>query len=1000
MLTRLLLLVAVCVSLRAQTVTGYQVEWLFDRGATVQWSVASNPGSSTMHLEAGTTAGGIEQRTPDRTDSLNGLHWTTLHRAPAGANYYYELTYGSAVLTCTGACTNCDSGDASFFADTNLAGVNGGTGSGFHCGANGEPPYITHPAAGSSDPIEPDLDIEHPNELWDGVGETLTVIDGVACADMWTTYDAERSNGSASEALIIRVDIDPDPVCETAKQTLGVNNWKAVVFQPDTPFLITPGARAIWEHAAHGEHMLTIEELNPERNESFSTSQLIRGADNVIFDQVQFRRPVGAIEPLQCAVTEVNGGARTVTVDGPCLSGLTGNHVVTLYLPGLTEYPAMGLVSTFSSNVITFQNLGGSMTKDDDFTGTYAGSGGLVTWGSHVPIASVTAANPITITTTMDHGLPDPAAATVHQDHLFVGQINGCDAANGTHVYTRVDADTISIPVDGTSGCSPAASPLGFLRLGSSPRRPLYSAAGLNSSYLSHVLVKDGWYGQHHSGALLSFGLNGSTTASNVGVFDSSFIGGASAILLNPATGLPTSWYSPTVGLDYFRFDGCQKCQFVNIAASGGLKTAHFNAQPSGGRVEDILIRSVEIFAAKRHFSGETNFSPESLGLYEDDPRAVVELKGGSERVWIDGLWAKGAAVGDDYGSTGFAMFFAITANAEQEADSRYVRDLRITNSLIEDFGAMFDSAFQTAGPTYHHGVNARISLTNNMHISGALDIRIQPRNEASDTIVGDNGGYQGSFRIGGLHFNYSNNTHRWAEGLNADIVWVYGGDAIPGCTVESNIFIDHCRSQPISSIGGTPLSPIDGTTLQTRFNSVCPDGSFQNNLILPGVVTPSDIAGERASSADADNCDDEWASRWPTSGSFSGVTPGPSGSTFDARLEALWPSESLAPHATYAAHGVQSIDTLRRSIGKVVSTAEPLVTSSSIHFEWDANTTEGCIIRYSLDDFTATQDSQTAASGSFAQSLTLTGLTSGETYSAFIECRGGESLFYQITLP
>lgn len=983
----LALLLLSCALPALPQVVDLHVEELADRAVTIEFT-RTGTGNVTVTLDAGPAAGTLSNNViPSSNSSVSGPHWRTLHRAPANANYYYRISLAGTPLLCTGSCTNCTTSDNTIFAETNTAGINDGSGSGFHCGGDGQPPYIFHPALSETTaPNPPNKSVEHPNELWDGVGESITEVES-SCENLASTYSTHRLSGNSSSALVIKI---PPGLCEHNIWSPAANNWKVVVVTTNTALRITPKARAIWEHMAIGNQMAIIQEKQPWRNESAGVSSFITAPSNFILDQVVLRSRSVPYQPIQCEVSEVDNELRRITITpANCMLGLTLHHQVVLSLPGLTAYPGFAYVGSYDSTtgIIVISNQSG-ISKDDVFAGSYT-SGGLVTWGSNLPLSSVEAGDPTLIHFSFPHGLPNPATATVQQDHVYLGRIDdpGSAGINGTHVYEVVDADTIRLPNLDTDGATLTPTALAFVRYNSGPRNRLFTGNGQTSVYLSHVLAGTPYFGQFHSHNPLAF-----SNGNGAGFFDGSVLGGGDGWQINPATGLANTWYSSTLGFDAFRLDGCRMCQFSNISITGGMKTAHFNAQNGARLPQDIIIKGVEAYVTRRHFMG-SDF-PTSLGLHVDDPRQCIEMKGGVERMLVDGLWCNGAAIGAPFHTTGYAVFLANTVQSVQASEPRFVRDFKMVNWRIEGFGSPFGIGTQIGGPTQHHAFNNRVEVANGTHVSDLMSIRIQPQSYTNTAIVPNVAGYQFTATMGTLNLNVHHNSFRWVEGAGGIRILLYAGDAWPNCSFSNNIFQDFGNT-PIATVAANFMSPVDGTNFYTRFQSVCPGGTFNGNMVLPAVNDPSQIPAKRASTADADNMDDEWNSRW---GDFPSLVPGPAGSSYNARLEGLWPGGSYIPHSDYSSYG-PDMTAIRRAVGKVLA-SEPLQTSAtSMLFSWTAPNTQGGTVRISSNCFDSSQTTLTDVGGDYSQSVEFSGLTPGGHYCAFLEHPDGESLYWEFTL-
>lgn len=983
---RLLAALLVCAaSAGAQTFSGLLVRQIDDNAVELEFSVASNPGSSTITVAAGQSAGSLTDGISSATSSANGLHWRTFYRAQGGETWYYKITFNAIDLTCPVVCDPCSSSDDTLFGDEN--GANADPNSGLACGGIGEPPHVTHPNSSTAllyDPGSPVHAVSDAYGLCDGVGETITNVAVADCeADLKTAYDTNRNLGSAGECLSLNVAIPGDGVCTITNWAPSSNNWKAVRIIPsvDSSLYITPHARA---SLAHLPNLLVLEQDPAEllTGESLTPAPFITSASNMIWQQVWIRSHQEPYAPTTYTVTAANAATPSVTLsDGNC-HGLGFGDYLMLNLPGFTSYPGEAYVSSCASGVITLATTVGS------FAGTLS-SNGTVTLGSNIPIASVAATNPVEITTTVPHGLPD-SAQTISQKFLYVGEVNGCDVALGVHNYTIVDANTFSLDgVDGT-GCSFAGSPLGFARYTSGPRWEPFTASGKSNVWLLQSIVGAEWYGQFHAGAGMSF-----IESNQIGFEDGMALGGGQAFLINPATGLAQGWYAGTRTFDAFRIDGVRDAQFTNIGIVSSIGTAHFNAQNFARLPQDITIRAVEAVSPKRG-EGGSNFDPYALGLWNNDPRQCSEWKGGVERLSMTGTYCHGAAVGTPFASTAYAHFFSNTVQSDGDPISRYVRDVDMQWNMTKDFGSPFAIGAQATGPRKNQGLNERFRYRHNWHFGDYLHTRINPQAFGVTGEATNNAGYQFSVRMGVSGLTLSDNSIWYVNGAQACNVLVYGGDAFPEALVNRNLLQYHggCTS-PIQSVGGT-FTPIDTTNVQTRFESVSRGGSFADNLILRGVENPSTIPACEGDSSDACNKTlAEWSGQWPITGSFNGVTPGPDASTYAARLALIFPGGQMTPAAAYSGYGMADYDTMRRTRGKIANGAITQTSPTALTFSWDAPTTTGCTVRLSAanDDFSSPASNQTASSGSYSQSVSFSGLTAGATYYAYLECPYGETL-------
>lgn len=976
-----------CAAAGAQTFSGLLVRQLDDNGVQLEFSIASNPGTSTIAMAAGQSAGALTQGIASTNSTANGLHWRTFNRAQGGETWYYQITVNAIDLVCPVTCDPCSSSDDALFGDEN--GANGDPNSGLSCGDVGEPPHLTHPDSSESalyDPNPPVHVVADAYALCDGVGETITHVDVADCeTGLKTAYDANRSLGSAAECLSLDVTLPSDGRCSITNWAPAANNWKAVRIIPDVDvsLLITPHARA---SLAHLPNVLVVEQdiASLAVGESLTPAPFITSASNMIWQQTWIRSKPEPYAPATYVVTAANAATPSITLsDGGC-HGLGFGDYLWLNLPGFTSYPGMAYVSSCSAGVITLASVVGS------FAGTLS-SDGTATAGSNIPISSVAATNPVEITTTVPHGLPDPAQ-TINQKYIYVGEVSGCDIALGVHNYSIVDADTFSLDgVDGTA-CSFASSPLAFARYSSGPRWSPIIADGKSNVWLLQSIVGTPWYGQFHAGAGVSF-----IESNNVGYEDGLVIGGGQAFLLSPSTGLPQRWHAGTRLFDAFRLDGCRDCQILNTGIVSSIGTAHFNAQNFARLPEDITIRAVEAVSPKRAQTG-ANFEPYSLGLYNYDPRQCSEWKGGVERLLMTGTYCYGAAAGAEFSTTGYAHFFSNTVQADGAASSRYVRDVDMQWNMTKDFGSPFGMTAQQSDARKNQGLNERFRYENNWHFGDYLHIRIDPQTAGVDGEAADNGGAQFSPRWGVSGLTLRDNTVWYVNGKQACNVLVYGTDAFPEARINRNIFHFHggCAAAAIQSVGVGTMTPVTTTNVQTRFESVSPGGSFAANMIVRGVENPSTIPTCENDASDACNkTAAEWAAYWPTTGSFAGVTPGPDASTYAARLELLFPGGQMTPAAAYAGYGMTDYDTMRRTRGKIADAVVTQTSPTALQFSWDAPTTTGCTVRLSAanDNFTLPATIATAASGAYAQSVSFAGLTAEATYYAYLECPYGETL-------
>lgn len=977
-------LVFSAIPLSATAFTQFRVDDLSYGAVALSWNVADSTFSQTVSIDGGTSTV-MTHTIADASSASNGAMFRTLYAALGNDTWYYLITFGSNTFTCENDCGGdfCDSTDSSLFADDN--GVNANANSGLKCGGAAEPPYIVHPASATINPADPVHASTDPYSFFDGVGETLTEVE-TNCADLKSDYSAQVAAGGAGEVLLLSVTDYAQP-CRISSWAPASHNWDYIVIQPklDESLYLTPFARA---SVVHSTAMLILEHQNPTQRESLGSAIFITPNERTIFRQTWIRDPLEIMEPTTYTVIDATASTRHITIAEACPSPAIFQGMM-LNLPGFTAYPGYATINSCSGGVIQFTSGSGT------FTGSLT-SNGTATIGSHIPIASCTATDPIQCTTTVNHGLPDPSTADVRQDFVYVGQVNGVNA-NGTRKFTIVDSDTFELTGSLGSTGTFTTSPLAFVRYGSMSRRSLIHSSGNDDVWVLQSIIGSPWYGQFQ--AAHSVGMSGDRN----GFRDGFIHGGGQGFPLDPDDGLPERWYTPTIGLDTFRIDGCRDCQFRNVGVSGGLMTAHFNAQNFARQPTDITIEAVEIATLKRNFTG-SNFEPYSLGLYSTDPRQCIEMKGGIERMKVVGLTCDGSATALDFNSTQYAYFFSNTVLADQDTETRHVRDIDIQWSITRGYGTPLGIGTQVGGLVKNHGINGDVSFTNNWHFGDSLHAGIVPQNPITPGLAASNAGYQMSIRSGVYGFDYRNNTNWYNNGANGEYIVVYGGDRIPRCVIEDNIFIYYGGNPVVNSIGGTPFSPLDATSFQTRFDSFCPGGSFQNNLVLRGTENPADIPTQEVLDTDAANkTQTEWDAAWATTGSFAGVTAGPDLDTFAARHQAVFPGGSMVTQSsdTYANYGVSSYDTLRRMRGKVTADNNAVIQTDTdtLQFSWDSCSTDGGTVRVSSNSFTTNAISSTSASGFYPQTVTLSGLSEGATYEAFVENPGCETLYWRGTL-
>lgn len=923
--------------------------------------------STSVTFETGSTTslgGGI--------DSFNIATNYTLHPFDCpvetpGSIQYYKISVGTADTTCPVTCTDCGSADDALFADN----------SGIDC-TLGEPFRVDHPPdASPRTPTAPSHADINPYD--DGSGGTVTV---TTPASLQADQTATADDGGVQ---VLDVDLSGGNTLTLSSvwnMTALSGGSTRQVIEPLRTFVLTPYVRVNFNLRPL---MLVIRHGDPrlmERQIS-SGSGIVSVADNVTFLDTIFEADPVPQDPYQFTLTGVSSGTGTSSItftkaETACPTGVS-DWEGWVNLPGMT-YATLVSVNACTSTTINV-NTSGTV-----FTGSLS-SNGTLTIGV-LPIANVTTGSPIQVDFSAPHGLPCDGTPS-GLDQIFINRVNGQTAANGTFNFTCVDADSVTL--DGTvSAAAFTSSPYAFARFYSNVRRFVIEAANTSGVHFGRTVVGnlgDGSWGAG-DGIVLA-------NSSDGFVFRDGAVFSTTMNCVIHSDGTQRCGPQTTRAADYFRFDGASDFYVGNNLLSGCAGIC-FDAQQFANPVSDVTITQNHIIATDRPFTDYAGngywTSPNNLW---GTMRHLIEIKNGCYRCAITHNLFDGMGEADQ--NAPYAILITDTTGSPltDEPPRRGV-DIDISHNYFRNIATPFGLIQQNLSnpiAAHNRSFSNRIRFSDNFIQSKFYELRISP-NGSGAAATSSPGGYQFTPRRPTQDLLVTNNA--WFgpnSGSNGGILIGLGGGRAAGCVVENNIFTWHqAASGAIAVIGsGAGFTPYTTTTNQTRFDTWCPGGSFQNNLIISGVEDPT----QAASSAKQDSTNDsdtktqtECQSAFGSSTTFTGRLCA-AGASYSARHAEVFGGDQVQ-EASYTSYG-PDMSALRVNVFREItedSFSFSQTSSTAATVSWTAWTTSGCTVWLTNDDW-ATATSQTDASSSTSQSVSFTGLTAGGTYKGFVGCPG-----------
>jgi hypothetical protein len=368
-------------------------------------------------------------------------------------------TLWSPLLTCSGACTNCDSGDDSFFGD------DGSGGSGCDCGGAGEYPKI-HTDVEDTDP-DPDPPVSTgritPPQVTAGGGHTFTVASN--CSDFASqkaAAEADAADGDVAE-LVLPAGV----ACTTTGfnlTSIGSGGWVVVRSSAD-PKLLPPQGTQIDKTYLPFLGIISYHQMGAwgYQDELITTSDSARG---YYFENINLSPPTldsPLLTPLTMTITAIDTSTDTITVDAipaglntgqsgdMVVVDLTGSGVRGGYGPFHACNVSAGAKTMQLKSGISHKGFCGSQGNLADLVGSNcSGSCGTVRRWAALPIeghgTSGSGNHTITIS---NHGIPNFPTMTV----------TGAPASNqltvsGTLSEYQMGSQNVAVRVAGTSGAN------------------------------------------------------------------------------------------------------------------------------------------------------------------------------------------------------------------------------------------------------------------------------------------------------------------------------------------------------------------------------------------------------------------------------------------------------------------------------------------------------------------------------------------------------------------
>ncbi len=947
-----------------------------------EMDVASLGGSTATDIEEGITTSLGNDLSTSNISSDDTYYWIVCHGTPS-TTHYYRLTVGTSDTDCPVACTDCTSSDDSLFAaDSN----------GINCGGIGEPINITHPAGSTYVPTAPTHADTNPYDDCDSDGSPTST----TCANL--SSDLSTLAGTAGTHM---VELPPGTCSLTSTLTLPtLTTATRICIRPELSDEDTRPIDRVGNHPGYEAVQVRFRYTEPyERNGLFTITNPVLDIPSgyTLIDTIVEDTPI-VQNPIQATVTAVTPGtpgssATTLTLSASCPAEFAQGRLVWLDMPGMTTYPAAGYINSCSGTTLSVNGgCGSACTNTTAFSGSLSGNGTATLGAIPISGAADNGSGAIRLTTAAAHGLPTGNYSDL--DTVYVHNVEGTTEANDRWLFSVIDSTHIDL-TGSTFANTYSASDYDFIWFFSYPDLSgVVDIADSADSRIARMTIG------HPSPTPLGYtAMLGAVEASGSGIWDSIIHASPPKVPISKTddiTDLYRFYYTRSSA--YIRADGIQDFQAVNnqFLGGGGIGLSFQNSRPLN---RHLTIARNHFISTERQFpdTGGINF-PSSLNYWEDN-RHFIELKSGCRRCLIEENYFDTLGVSQSgYLNWAVGLLNSITTTG---ADGVYRQeDVEVGSNIFRNVGTAVGVGTQESNPTdLNNSFHSRVWIHDNFVEGASYELLQQPGTVTATTATASNSGEALDARFATQSLAFTNNTIYRSTGKWAGSVLIYQGDKLPGCVMDNNIYTYHRNASADEGFVrfGPSFSDYDETSNLTEFDKVCPDGSFDDNVIIAGVEDPEDVASLKASSADADTVTaSEMSTDWPTSGSFATLDLGPSDSTYATRVASVFGSDR-EPEAAYSGHGVSDLDALETAVFGIAKDSVTVdLSGSTLTFTWTAPSTIGCTVRLSSDGW-STAESDTDTSGTVSQSASFT-VGSGD-YEAFIECAGWKPVFWAKTL-
>lgn len=393
----LLLLAAAPLWGQAPTITNLQAT-LGDGGSVVlRWVTSITSGDAARcYFDSDSNLSDATERTPQVNSAAanSGRRQCTIYTGPDSGALYVgpqssdaAKTSWSALDFCTGACTNCGSGDNPVFAD----------GSGMDCPGASQSPSVTVTVANSSP--EPDAPASTALVTPPAVtGATYAVSSG--CADISTKHDSAETDAEAG-GDVVDMTLPAGEECPVSSfQLRNLSSGKIIVrSSADSKLLPPPGAQTSRVYKATGAMAKLTYSSMAALGDPLIT--VATGANGYYFENVEIGYPdlnSSILTPCTMTITGINTSTDTITVDdASCLAATASGQMVVVNLAGTGVTGGYGPLQVGTVTANAFKLYYGC--KDKGFCGTSQGtlvdlkgaygSGGTVRRWIVLPISAI-----------------------------------------------------------------------------------------------------------------------------------------------------------------------------------------------------------------------------------------------------------------------------------------------------------------------------------------------------------------------------------------------------------------------------------------------------------------------------------------------------------------------------------------------------------------------------------------------------------------------------------